>query len=1408
MNICRVSDGAYERNKLDIAAYDTLPDLLHAVASILDIPTHNLILFLADGRQLDAQQFHALWEKSGEWGKQRTDDDDDDDGEQGGIYAFDRDAFGAEPDEFVRGLEEDVVLEGELPSLRAMNPHELEVADMTMRDKPTPECRASGVFRARLDAFVCPYDGRTSLPFPRLSARETDPFGPLDAREPVCCSYSARYAGHGRVFGVSLEDAHLSTQTLSPFLSSLHQTHALGARLSVQLRGLRIAGGNLAEHLGKLVDGSSDVEDEGDERKPLPARNSNDATATTSADTDAAVHAQNPSPKAGWRTFQHLIETELSRELSLIGPYPVPSGYRPLPSQQQQQQPWGMEQDMHVISSIEVHESFRRPSSVATAGSGKSKDPGGAAAQMTRITSNSSTAPSPVTVNAGDSRAASTREEKRKTLADYVNFGRMKVVRDNCRRIYDDHQQQYAAITADLFTLQSSTEQILRSIDGLETQVEPEMRFLLAEAEAVMDEARLLVVEDPVISMTHLKNDFCLQLHIHLHSIAHQQSTIAHIGVAMSALEDALLATRTGIISPTGKTSGFTHLDRLRNMLSAYLTTIVEILWRKQLAEVLEAKSSSLTESLAGFLTMERKRRRLFEQAELTLLPPDINVFTRHASATGGTSAPAEGGTPDFEFSVRAGFEELADRHITRTDLEGEWVSFGLSSPGGLLIAALVLVSTVEALKQDPALVPYFTRSQDSVLDRAVTRLKNLMDDMDLSILQLETLWVDKRTSLARTVRLDTSLSMLFLAATPSFASDEQGESAAVELARLTEEYAAMQLSHEQLREQVQQMEPRSSDISTDGGLAKENESLQQQVAQLQVELNHRQSIHEQDLARMQQLEADRSQILRGLSDARNDEENVAARLVGLQAELDNVLSALNDTRAERDELAKDQAGHIESAVEARLVELQGDRTQLQEQSAALLVQLEQVKSTHHSQVEHLQNRHAREVDGLKAELGMAKAQVKESQKAKVDLLQELSVIRANLAAVKEELGSAGRFSLAAMKLASKYHDCVARLHAAIQSSATISGSTSALLKPRDSMGEVSTRDTDGQSLLQQELDVLQDYDLDAFTDAVNRTMSLVKKWQKSCRSYRDRAKDKIAFSNFSKGDLALFLPTRNATAKSWAAFNISSPHHFLVVESDSTLEEQVKNREWIVARITKIDEDVVETTQRPDSNPYGLAEGIRYYSLSVEPYTPSTGKLRRSDSGNKMPAMSTPGAPLTSRTLTSGQNTDYFGSMALNRRATIPESTPQPRDHESRALAQPRRPSSVASSQGSTFSKKGKGFQYGNATKASSTLAVSSMATTGLDHQSPTPADTQRGQRRSLTNTLPASTDDRVRVTEIPTAAATGPVQKPTLHPQLRPGSLSRRVASNADADNAAGMGQGALDILKRIESERSAKK
>lgn len=134
-------------------------------------------------------------------------------------------------------------------------------------------------------------------------------------------------------------------------------------------------------------------------------------------------------------------------------------------------------------------------------------------------------------------------------------------------------------------------------------------------------------------------------------------------------------------------------------------------------------------------------------------------------------------------------------------------------------------------------------------------------------------------------------------------------------------------------------------------------------------------------------------------------------------------------------------------------------------------------------------------------------------------------------------------------------------------------------------------------------------------------TEHLLKRWQRECKSLKDKynrasteAHDKIAFRNFKVDDLTLFLPTRNSISKPWAAFNINFPHYFL--QMTPTMASQLRNREWIVARITSITEAIVDKRQGASTaeaendssagssitphNPFGLADGVKYYLLEA----------------------------------------------------------------------------------------------------------------------------------------------------------------------------------------------------------------
>jgi autophagy-related protein 11 len=161
-------------------------------------------------------------------------------------------------------------------------------------------------------------------------------------------------------------------------------------------------------------------------------------------------------------------------------------------------------------------------------------------------------------------------------------------------------------------------------------------------------------------------------------------------------------------------------------------------------------------------------------------------------------------------------------------------------------------------------------------------------------------------------------------------------------------------------------------------------------------------------------------------------------------------------------------------------------------------------------------------------------------------------------------------------------------------------------------------------------------FDIELFSETVYRRIKevehMARKWQKEARSYREKAHilqkdshEKIAFKHFKEGDLALFLPTRNQQAGAWAAFNVGFPHYFLR-EQDA---HRLRHREWLVARISRIQERVVDLSkslqqssetesinEEENDNPFQLSDGLRWYlidALEDKPGAPSTPGMGKS---------------------------------------------------------------------------------------------------------------------------------------------------------------------------------------------------
>ncbi|KAE8452372.1 hypothetical protein EG329_001072 [Mollisiaceae sp. DMI_Dod_QoI] len=178
-------------------------------------------------------------------------------------------------------------------------------------------------------------------------------------------------------------------------------------------------------------------------------------------------------------------------------------------------------------------------------------------------------------------------------------------------------------------------------------------------------------------------------------------------------------------------------------------------------------------------------------------------------------------------------------------------------------------------------------------------------------------------------------------------------------------------------------------------------------------------------------------------------------------------------------------------------------------------------------------------------------------------------------------------------------------------------------------------------------LNAIGTFDVEQFCEVITKRVKdmeyTAKKYSKDARAYREKshsaqkeAHEKIAFKNFKEGDLALFLPTRNQATGAWAAFNVGAPHYFLREQESHKL----RTRDWLLARIHKIEDRVVDLSKSmssahvnvsdgrsfgetsnggdsfEDDNPFDLSDGLRWYLIDAaeeKPGAPSTPGLGKS---------------------------------------------------------------------------------------------------------------------------------------------------------------------------------------------------
>lgn len=397
-------------------------------------------------------------------------------------------------------------------------------------------------------------------------------------------------------------------------------------------------------------------------------------------------------------------------------------------------------------------------------------------------------------------------------------------------------------------------------------------------------------------------------------------------------------------------------------------------------------------------------------------------------------------------------------------------------------------------------------------------------------------------------------------------------------------------------------------------------DNLRQELSQVQKDFDDVKALESRNADKINSLVEEQAVNLRNLETARARGEDLEAQIEAVRRESTEVSMALKEASTEKDRLLRAQASEHDRIIRDHLAEADGDRAVLERQ----FFELKAVQEHTNRQMKDLRAEVEitnADANGLRHELQRVELELREAQHVERLLRDDLKAGQTSRSDFEQQLEDARRLSAQLLDVSINFRDSHEKALALVQ---MITAHPSASKQPGNSMVDsIFTTGFRHSSVGQPDepspidpsdptaaLDILRTFDHDHFLEAITKTGAVIRKWQKQCKEYRDRAKSKISFRNFAKGDLALFLPTRNSVSKPWAAFNVSFPHYFL--QANDHLAEQLKSREWIVARITSIVERVVDH-QDPNSNPYGLGEGVKYYMLEVEDWTQPASSKKRS---------------------------------------------------------------------------------------------------------------------------------------------------------------------------------------------------
>jgi autophagy-related protein 11 len=449
-----------------------------------------------------------------------------------------------------------------------------------------------------------------------------------------------------------------------------------------------------------------------------------------------------------------------------------------------------------------------------------------------------------------------------------------------------------------------------------------------------------------------------------------------------------------------------------------------------------------------------------------------------------------------------------------------------------------------------------FTFTAIEAEERAMRELAQQLQLAQDDLTRQEHAFEEQRSTLrSESHRLKSELESL-----RSALSAEQGRSAKLE--RELQQVRA-QLDTENVARRI--LEDRNGELSADISLqrkeiaralsdateqAREAEMLRQELARVREEFEEVKHLEQRNADKVAHLLEEQSNNLKNLEEARARGEDLEIQIQAARKESDEVHHALKAASSEKDRLLKLQASEHDRIIRDHIAEADGDRAILGRQFSELQAVLGHKERELKEVRSDLEVANA-DAAGLREELQRVERELHEVRHVERLLRDDLKAGRVSQHAFEQQIESNNRIIAQILDVAIHFRNS----HAKVLHAAQMLGShpSSARLNSNSLMEsafsstplrhnvipqfeEPSPIDPDDPSGA---LDILREFDHDHFLETVTKS---IRKWQKQCKEYRERSKGKISFRNFAKGDLALFLPTRNSVSKPWAAFNGKFP--------------------------------------------------------------------------------------------------------------------------------------------------------------------------------------------------------------------------------------------------------------------------